>query len=351
MDYIFLLKKAGTGRFEEVQLGLQPTGDFADPVVINLTQAEYDALTQDEKLDNALYNIVDAVAGSVSIVNLTQAEYDVLTDQEKALNVIYNIPDAPEAATQEVPMDGTEGQVLTTNGSGGFTFEDAASGGIEEGSDVSLGVVTADSVLATSITSTGVGVANFSSTSSITLDAQDGVIVDGELDVNGLASLDGGIDVDGVFTVADTTGDVATTGTLAAGSTTLTGTLDVSGLATLQQTTEVTLALTGATGVVDHNISNGTVFDHTSLSANFTANFTNVPTTNSRTISIALILNQGGTAYMPTAVQIDGSAQTILWQGGSAPSGTASGVDVVSFTLVRSTSGAWSVIGSGTSYS
>ena len=116
-------------------------------------------------------------------------------------------------------------------------------------------------------------------------------------------------------------------------------------------TTEKTNALTGATGVVVHDLDDGAVFDHTSLSANFTANFTNVPTTNSRTISVALILSQGGTAYMPTAVQINGAAQTILWQGGSAPAGTASGTDVVSFTLIRSSGGAWKVIGSATSYS
>ena len=116
-------------------------------------------------------------------------------------------------------------------------------------------------------------------------------------------------------------------------------------------TTEKTNALTGATGVVVHNLNNGAVFDHASLAANFTANFTNVPTTNSRTISVALILTQGGTAYMPTAVQIDGTAQTILWQGGSAPTGTANGTDVVSFTLIRSSAGAWKVIGSATSYS
>ena len=128
--------------------------------------------------------------------------------------------------------------------------------------------------------------------------------------------------------------------------------LTVSGKASFNgMTTEKTNALTGATGTVAHDLSTGAIFDHTSLAADFTVNFTNVPTTNSRTISVALILSQGATAYMPTAVQIDGSAQTILWQGGSAPSGTASGTDIVSFTLIRSSGGAWKVIGSATSYS
>jgi hypothetical protein len=65
---------------------------------------------------------------------------------------------------------------------------------------------------------------------------------------------------------------------------------------------------------------------------------------------IALILTQGGTAYIPTAVQIGGAAQTILWQGGSAPTGTTSGTDIVSFSITQS-GGAYVVLGQLTSYS
>ena len=85
------------------------------------------------------------------------------------------------------------------------------------------------------------------------------------------------------------------------------------------------------------------------LSANFTANFTNVPTTNDRTVAVVLVLSQGATAYLPTAVQIAGVAQTIRWQGAVLPSGTASRVDVVGFTLIR-TGSVWTVIGSLTTY-
>ena len=121
------------------------------------------------------------------------------------------------------------------------------------------------------------------------------------------------------------------------------------GLVTLQQTTEKLNALTGATGVVEHNLNNGSVFYHSSAVANFTANFTNVPTTDDRTISVVLILAQGVTAYIPTAVQIGGAAQTINWQGAVTPSGNANQIDTVSFTLIR-TGAAWTVIGSLTTY-
>jgi hypothetical protein len=121
------------------------------------------------------------------------------------------------------------------------------------------------------------------------------------------------------------------------------------GTVTLPQTAEVSTALTSATGTVSHDLSNSALFVHSSISADFTANFTNVPTTDDRTTSVALVLVQGGTAYIPTALQIDGSTQTILWQGSAAPTGTASKHDIVSFSLIRS-GGAWTVVGSLTTY-
>lgn len=121
------------------------------------------------------------------------------------------------------------------------------------------------------------------------------------------------------------------------------------GLVTLQQTTEVINTKTTATGAVTHDYSTGAVFYHSNITGNFTANFTNVPTTNNRTISLALILAQGGTAYLPTVVQVDGVTQTIEWQGATTPTGNSNQIDLVSFTLIR-TSSAWTVLGSLTTY-
>ena len=49
---------------------------------------------------------------------------------------------------------------------------------------------------------------------------------------------------------------------------------------------EIVNTLTGATSTVDHSLNQGSVWNHTSIAANFTANFTNVPTTTDRTISL-----------------------------------------------------------------
>lgn len=126
-------------------------------------------------------------------------------------------------------------------------------------------------------------------------------------------------------------------------------TINLNGLTTLYSSAEVTPVITGATGTVVHNTELGALFNHTGMTADFTANFTNVPVTNNRTISVGLILNQGGTPYIPTAVEINGVSTTINWQDGSTPSGTASQIDVVSFTFIRA-SDAWTVIGSLTTY-
>jgi len=123
----------------------------------------------------------------------------------------------------------------------------------------------------------------------------------------------------------------------------------LSGITTFGSGIENLTSLTGATGTVDHDFSSTSVFYHLSPAADFTANFTNVPTTNNKTITIALLIGQGSTAYLPTGAAIDGTTVTINWQGGTPPTGTVNAVDVVSFTLIRLLNN-WTVIGSLTSY-
>lgn len=53
------------------------------------------------------------------------------------------------------------------------------------------------------------------------------------------------------------------------------------------------------------------------------------------TLVYTIIINQGGTARIVNAVNINGTAKTINWYGGSAPSGNANKKDVMVFTLVN----------------
>lgn len=130
-----------------------------------------------------------------------------------------------------------------------------------------------------------------------------------------------------------------------------TGTVTINGGLKLQEgVQEKFSSLTGATGTVAHDCSGGNVFYHTSISADFTANFTNLQLETSHATALTLVLVQGGTAFIPTAVQIAGSAQTINWQGGGVPSGTVSGIDIVSFTIINN-SGTYTVLGQLTDFS
>lgn len=119
----------------------------------------------------------------------------------------------------------------------------------------------------------------------------------------------------------------------------------VTGLLTTQKTAEVINTKTNATGVVTHDFSSGSIWYHSNISANFTPNFTNVPTTDNRSIVNTLVLSQGAIPYIPTALQIDGVAQTIKWLGSAVPTGEAQTVNIISFVMIR-TNNAWTVLGS-----
>ena len=121
------------------------------------------------------------------------------------------------------------------------------------------------------------------------------------------------------------------------------GSLTVAGPTVIQQYTEALTTKTNSTGVVAHDYTTGTVFVHSTIFSNFTANFTNVPTTADKTISFRLVLLQGATPYMVTAVQVDGVAQTINWLNASPPTGTSNRKEAVTFTLLR-TGGSWVIL-------
>ena len=296
------------------------------------------------------------------------------------------------AAGGAVSLTGDTGDMSFTNtGSGIFSF--------------------AGTVNATTFTSSGSGAPVLTSASTITLEAPDGVIITGgasggtfrlpsftTTQKNALSAANGDIIYDsttsqaqvyegswtsisggGGITLADARNGLSVTQASASGTgalsyanasgaftytppeltfTNLTGTpttlagygiTDGLSAGATPLLSEVSSTINGATGTVVHNTTTSGVFYHTAPAANFTANFTNVPTTGDRITTVALIIAQGLTQYMPTAVQIGGAAQTIEWFGGSVPGGTANGFDIVSFTLIRQSS-TWTVLGASSTY-
>jgi hypothetical protein len=127
-------------------------------------------------------------------------------------------------------------------------------------------------------------------------------------------------------------------------------TFTAGGLTTLQQTTEVlaTIASPGGTATLNYNTTD--IWYLTGLSANFTAAFTNVPTTLLRTVTMTLILVQGGTAYIPNAVTINGTSYSITWPAGIVPTGTANRVNIATFFIVNATAAPNYVLGQISEY-
>lgn len=125
--------------------------------------------------------------------------------------------------------------------------------------------------------------------------------------------------------------------------------LTVTGLTMLQQTTEVLNTITGATGVVTHDVSTGSTFYHSSIAANFTANFVNLPILADKATTVMLVLVQGSTPRYANAIQIQGTSYSVKWVGALTPVPAANRVELQTFMFFRVGS-TWSVIGQLTSF-
>ena len=151
----------------------------------------------------------------------------------------------------------------------------------------------------------------------------------GTLTASGLATLNGGISSSGTLTFT--------------GGASFSGTTDVQELR--EQVVDVTLSANSAT--LDW-ASGNIYYIATAPTGNMTFNVTNVPTDNSKIMSLNVFVTQGATGYIPSTFQIGGSAQTIRWTGGSNPTPTSSAgkIDIFNFVLQRTSSGTWIVYGS-----
>ena len=130
-------------------------------------------------------------------------------------------------------------------------------------------------------------------------------------------------------------------------------TMTVNGLLSAQQLEEKVQSLTGATGVVTHDWSGGSIFYHRTMAANFTANVTNLTPVLDKVYTTTLLLSQGATGYYASTLQIGGTGQTINWQGGTVPTPVANKQEIESFTMLYGPTGAsaaWTIYGQYTSF-
>ena len=117
-----------------------------------------------------------------------------------------------------------------------------------------------------------------------------------------------------------------------------------------------TVSATAAATTVTYDASTQGVLYYTSnATANWTLNVRGASgvTLNSilavgDAITVSFLVTNGSTAYYQTAFQIDGSAVTPKYSGGTAPaSGNASAIDAYSFTIIKTASATYTVLGAG----
>jgi hypothetical protein len=167
-------------------------------------------------------------------------------------------------------------------------------------------------------------------------------------DVNRLdVTTEGSSEASKVLT-ADSNGDVTFSSDVA-----VSGTLDI------VEVKEKVAFSTTTSGTTDQSLLVGAI---TYFTANQTANRTinfrgdssttlNSVMSTGQSMTFTALLTQGSTAYYLNAYQIDGTAVTPKWSGGSAPtSGNASGIDVYTFTIIKTADATFTVLASQTQY-
>jgi hypothetical protein len=137
-------------------------------------------------------------------------------------------------------------------------------------------------------------------------------------------------------------------GTAVTDGVTVDGTLDI------EEVYESVPTDTSTTGTITFNtINQGIVYFTANQTANRTINFSNVNANLAvgQSVTCSVLTTQGGTAYYLNAYQVDGSTVTPKWSGGSAPTGgNASGIDVYTFTIIKTADATFTVLASQTQF-
>lgn len=209
---------------------------------------------------------------------------------------------------------------------------------------------------------------NVVSLTSNTISSTNGTlsITTSNVNMSGNVSITGNLTVQGVTTTINT--DVFQTteyaNVIIANTTTSniisSNTLTINGITTIHEILETAnIQSSGAGSTMSIYLNTGGVFYYTgSSTSNMTFNFVynGVSTLNSvmsvgQSLSCAILVTQGGTAYYPTTFQVDGTSVTPKWSGGSAPSsGDSSSIDVYIFSIVKTASATYTVLGSATKF-
>jgi len=125
--------------------------------------------------------------------------------------------------------------------------------------------------------------------------------------------------------------------------------LAVNGTLDIEEVYELVSTSAATSGTLNFNVTTqGVFFCTANQTANRTINFSNVNANLAigQSVTCAVLMTQGSTAYYLNAYQVDGSTVTPKWQGGAPTEGTASGIDVYSFTIIKTADATFTVLAS-----
>ena len=133
----------------------------------------------------------------------------------------------------------------------------------------------------------------------------------------------------------------------------------ITGTLSLQQIIEkANITATALTANVTMNLIDGAVlYLTTNASANGTLNLRGNSTISMNTLmstgqsmTLAVAVTNGATAYRISNVQVDAAEVTPKWSGGTAPTASANSIDVYAFTVFKTGSAAYTILGSKTQF-
>jgi hypothetical protein len=333
--------------------------------------------TWGSEVNTSLTALVDvAVAGTTSITmtaaNVTLTNANGVADQAKSMFLVlggtpggsYNVIVPTASKLYFVTNSTGAAQTVKTSAGSGISVPNGASMTLRcDGTDVVVaqnyfGSLTLGAALP--ITSGGTG---STSTTYCSLTTN----VTGTLPVGnggtGATTLTGVLKGNGTsaFTAATAGTDFVAPGTATTftAKQTFTGSTSVLASKLVNALETVTVSATAATGTINYDVTTQSVLYYTTnASANWTVNFrassgTSLDTAmaTGESVTVAFLVTQGATAYYNSAVQVDGVSVTPKWQGVGAPTaGNASGIDVYTYTIIKTGAATFTILAAQTRF-
>jgi len=306
------------------------------------------------QVNTGLTALVDTSIAGAATITMTAADYTLSTANgatDEARAMVLNLTGTPGAARNVICPAVSKIYVVYNNTTGGFaqTVKTSAGAGISvpNGATAFLRCNGTDVVVALNY----LGALTLGSALPVASGGTGAATLTGVLKGNGTSAI----------TAATAGTDYVAPGT----ATTFTATQTFSGSSSalamvLNDAAEVvTISATAATGTINYDVTTQSVLYYTTnASANWTVNFRassgtslNTAMSTGQSVTVAFLVTQGATAYYNSAVQVDGASVTPKWQGGFAPAaGNASGIDVYTYTIIKTGAAAFTVLASQTRF-